>query len=539
MQGSHPGPLSFWLLAPAYRLFGSTAWALHLSMLVLDTIAIGLAVVLSHRIGGRRLAAGVATLISLLVVGYGLGAILEPWNPYLPLLWWVVFLLSAWAAVLGQRVALVTLVVSGSLCAQTHVPYLGLCLGVGASTLLILAVAARRDASQRSSLLRWGGAALVVGALLWAPPTIDQLTEEPGNYGLLIDHFASPPEEPVGVRRAATEVLEHLDLGHLVVDQIREPGLLTNGDLVRGPVAWRGALLLVGWAVSAAVAWRRSPSALRVLHGLVGASTVLACYSISRVFGVVWFYLMLWLWAVAGLMALATVWAIAIRWRDGRPIRTRQSALTLAAPVALVALLSVRAVTTAPDIEPSDVQLSRVLHALTEPTAAALSAGAGEATGREGRYIVGFDDALHIGSQAYGLVSELEQAGFDVSMDPAFGVPITHHRTISPADATARIELVTGSYLDEWRAMPGTVEVGPIDLRTPEELADLTRLRSQVVAGLDDEGLSELIPLLDTNLFGAAIDPRASAPLRDKMDRMLRIGMPTSIFITPPGSVRS
>ncbi len=31
-QGSHPGPLSFWLLAPGYRLFGSSAWAIGTSL---------------------------------------------------------------------------------------------------------------------------------------------------------------------------------------------------------------------------------------------------------------------------------------------------------------------------------------------------------------------------------------------------------------------------------------------------------------------------------------------------------------------------
>ena len=28
-QGSHPGPISFWLVAPGYRLFGSSAWAME------------------------------------------------------------------------------------------------------------------------------------------------------------------------------------------------------------------------------------------------------------------------------------------------------------------------------------------------------------------------------------------------------------------------------------------------------------------------------------------------------------------------------
>lgn len=542
VQGSHPGPLSFWLLAPAYRLFGSTGWALHAATAVLDAIAIGIALVLGHRIGGRRLAAAVALMLSLLVVGYGLGPLLEPWNPYLPLLWWVVFLLSSWATVLGDRPAVLVLVASGSLCAQTHVPYLALCLGLGGLAAVALVVLARRHPDRRSSTIRWGLGAVALGAVLWVPPTLDQLTEEPGNYQLLIDHLATPPEEPIGLRRAGTELLEHLDLGHLVVDQVRDPGLLARGELGRFPVAWRGAVLLAVWAGAAVVGWRRSAAALRVLHLVVGASTVLAWYSISRVFGVVWYYLMLWLWAVALLMVLATVWSLTVRREarvpDDADRRAPLRSWAVAGPLALVAVLALRSVATAPDTEPSDNQLSRVLHALVAPTSGALAAGEGGATGHDGRYIVGFEDALHIGSQAYGLVTELEREGFDVAMDPAFGVAITHHRTIRPEDATARIELVSGVYLDGWRQVPGAVEVAAVDLRTPEELAELERLRAEVVVELEDEGLAELIPFLETNLFRAAIDQRATEPLRVKMDRMLKIGMPTSIFIAPADAER-
>lgn len=544
VQGSHPGPLSFWLLAPVYRLLGSTGWALHAATSVLHVLAVGVALALGHRIGGRRVASAVAVVLSLLIVGYGLGPLLEPWNPYLPLLWWVVFLLALWAALLGDRPALLVVVASGSLCAQTHVPYLGLCLGLGGLALVALVALARRREEQRSSILRWGLGALALGAALWVPPTIDQLAEDPGNYELLIDYFATPPEEPIGVRHAGTQVLEHFDLGHLAVDQVREPGLLARGELGRFAVAWRGAVLLVGWAGLAALTWRRSPPALRVLHLVVGASTVIAWYSISRVFGVVWYYLMLWLWAVALLAVLASVWSLAV-WcgatptdgDDRRPAPGQSWAVAL--PLALVALLSLRATVTAPDAEPSDNQLSRVLRALVPGTSAALAAGDGEASGRDGHYIVGFDDALHIGSQAYGLVTELEREGFDVGMDPAFGVPITHHRTIRPEDATARVELVSGVYLEAWREVPGAVEVAAVDLRTRAELVELEGLRADVEAGLEQEGLADLIPFLDTNLFRAAIDQRASEPLRVKMDRMLKIGMPTSIFITPAEAARS
>jgi hypothetical protein len=543
VQGSHPGPLSFWLLAPVYRLFGSTGWALHVATAALDVAAVVLALVLAHRIGGRRVAAAVAVVLSVLILGYGLGPLLEPWNPYLPLLWWVVFLLSIWAVLLGDRPALLLVVASGSLCAQTHVPYLVLCLGLGALAGALLVREGRRHPEDRRSIVRWALAALALGTLLWIPPTIDQVVHDPGNYRLLLDHFGSPPEAPIGLREAGTQVLDHFDLGHLVVDQVRDPGLLARGELGRFPVAWRGALLLVAWAVVAALTWRRSPRALRGLHGVVGVSTVLAWYSISRVFGVVWYYLMLWLWAVALLAVVALVWSLVVA-RPGLDADAREGSRpslrspSLAVPLVLVALLSLRSTVTAPDAQPSDNQLSVVLHALADPTTDALAAGQGAATGHAGRYVVGFDDALHIGSQAYGLVTELERAGFDAGMEPAFAVPVTAHRAVRPEDATARVELVTGVYLDAWRAVPGAVEIGPFDLRTPAQKAELARLRPEVEAQLEAEGLSELIPYLDTNLFRAAIDQRASEPLRVKMDRMLKIGMPTSVFITPPTATR-
>lgn len=538
IQGSHPGPLSFWLLAPPYRLLGATSWGLHVGMALLDLSAMGISLVLAHRRGGRALAAAAAAVLAALVVGYGLGPLLEPWNPYIPLLWWVVVLLAAWSVLCGDLIALPVLVFAGTLSAQTHVPYLVLSLGIGALAAAGVAAAGRWGVPASSRRWRWLVGAGALGVALWLPPTIDQLTEDPGNYRILVDHFATPPEETVGLGRASTEVLEHFDLGHLVVDQVREPGLLARGELGRFPVAWRGAVLLVAWAGMALAAWRRSPHALRCLHVVLAAATVLGWYSISRIFGVVWYYLMLWLWAVAALAVVATAWSAVVLWsrrRPGAAEPTSAGAGRLLVPslVVVVALLSARSTLEASGVEPSDPQLSRVLAALVGPTAEAIEAGLGEAPGPDGRYIVGFSDALHIGSQAYGLVNELERRGFDVGMDPAFAVPITRHRTIEPEEADARIQLVTGVNVAQWRQLDGVVEVATVDLRSAAELAELETLRASVTKRLREEGLAELVPFLDTNLFRAAIDQRASEPLRVDMDRMLKIGMPTSVFIAP------
>ncbi|MFL6111730.1 MAG: hypothetical protein ACJ786_10305, partial [Catenulispora sp.] len=51
-QGSHPGPLSFWALAPFYKLFGSSAWALQAATATLNAIAIGLSLLITRRRGG-------------------------------------------------------------------------------------------------------------------------------------------------------------------------------------------------------------------------------------------------------------------------------------------------------------------------------------------------------------------------------------------------------------------------------------------------------------------------------------------------------
>jgi hypothetical protein len=540
-QGSHPGPLSFWLLAPIYRLLGSTSWALQVAAGALNLLGMSVAVVLAHRRAGRLGAVVAAVCLSLLVLGYGLGPVLEPWNPYLPMLWWVVVLLALWSVLDGDHAALLVLVAAGSYCAQTHVPYLLLCVVLGGLGITAVALRAWREPSTRRSATRWLAATVVLGAVLWTPPTIDQLTSEPGNYAILVDHFATPSEDAIGLRRAGTEVLGHFDLGHLVADQVVRPGRLTRGEPDRFPVAWRGGLLLVAWAAAAAWAWTRSPAALRALHGVVAVATVLAWVSISRIFGLVWFYLTLWLWAVALLATVATVWSLLVRARS-RPGRASPRAAMPAAwrrvgavPVLVTVLgaLSLRLALAAPDAEPTDAHLTVVLGELVGPVADALEQRTEAADGAAERYLVGFTDALHIGSQAYGLVSELERRGFDAGMEPPFAVPITAHRTLTVTEATARLQLVTGLHVEEWRARSDAVELAHVDPLGPAQRDRLDALRTSVEARLVEEGLAEVVPLLDTNLFAAAIDPRASDGLRVEMDRMLRLGAPTSVFLVP------
>ena len=137
-SGSHPGPISFYLLAPVYRLLGSSAFALQTATAMFHATAVVTAVLVAARRRDGRVVAGVGLLLVLLVQGYGLGALTEPWNPQLPLLWFAAFVVAAWAVVDGDLAMLLPAVLAASICAQTHVPYLLNAIAVTSVTLLVM-----------------------------------------------------------------------------------------------------------------------------------------------------------------------------------------------------------------------------------------------------------------------------------------------------------------------------------------------------------------------------------------------------------------
>ncbi len=54
-----------------------------------------------------------------------------------------------------------------------------------------------------------------------------------------------------------------------------------------------------------------------------------------------------------------------------------------------------------------------------------------------------------------------------------------------------------------------------------------------MTATLRELGLDELVPELEDNLFGAAIDERVPDATQEQMGRMLEIGGPLAVFVVP------
>jgi hypothetical protein len=540
-QGSHPGPLSFWLLTAPYRILGSSAWALQAAAVAVNLAAVAAAIWVGVRRAGVAGAVVVAAVIAVVIRGYGIGLFTQPWNPYLPLILWIVVLLTTWSVLCGDHRMLVPLVIASSFCAQTHVPYLVLCVGMVALALVAVVLQAvhARSAPPRQVVLSVAAAA-GVGGLAWSPAFVDQIVRSPGNLSMLAEHFTGPSETPIGLRAGFELSLRHLDLVGGFARLAVEPGtFVTQGFDPTGRL-WPGALLLGAWAVAAAASWRLGHAVLLRLHAVLALALLLGLVSMSRIFGKVWYYLTLWAWGTATVMVAAVVWTAFAWWRRSQTTdvaaRGARSAVMAAAAVAIAASLgsiaeSVRAT-------PPEQHLSDTLGEVLGPTLEAIDAGVGDFSGTAGIYRVSWDDAYFFGSQGYGLVSELERAGYRAGVDPPWRVPVTAHRVLRAEEVTAGVHLATGFHVERWRNRSEAIEVAFVEPRSPEQLDEYAQLREVAVTGLEEAGLFELVDLVDTNLFLVSNDVRVPAPAARAMARMLILGQETAVFMIPADAAR-
>jgi len=429
-------------------------------------------------------------------------------------------------------------VVAGSLCAQTHVPYLGLTLGLGAFAVAFATWSAYRRRKNRAALRRflvWGAIAAGVAVILWIPPVIDQIVHTPGNLSVLSDYFRNPPESPVGLRRAIDVFFVHLNPWQLVDRLVTADRTKVDSG---SPVP--GVVFLGVWAASAVAAWRIRHRALVRLDLVLGVALVLALVSMSRIFGLVWYYLVLWAWGICALMVLAVVWTAVVlvgkRWAG--PTAARAVAVGTAALVGVAVLFSALFTYDATSADVPAPRLSSTLGVLVRPTAAALENSSVPGGGRDGLYLVTLRDPVDIGAMGYGLMNELDRRGFDIGVLDIYGPGATRYRVIDPADATGVVHLAIGpDDIDVWRAKPGVREVARTDPRTPKQRAEYQRLRTQVIDDLDAAGLGELVPTVDDNLFGLSLNTRVPEPARQKLIRMTDLGLPAAVFIGPREAV--
>lgn len=530
-QGSHPGPWSFYLVAPWYRLAGSTAWGMELASVVINVCCVVVLAVIGRRRLGTTGAIVLAAIGAVAVRGYGLTVLTHPWNPYFPVLLWLVALGFAWCVLDGDHRFAPLTVAASVIAAQTHVPYLVNAIVLDVMVVGVLIVRWWRERTGGSVILASFGTA----GFLWLPPFAEQIVHRgDGNITKLVEHFGTEQDEPaIGLGAALRLVTQHFDLAALGWDLIvRDDAFVHRAGRIDEGTSLAGVAVCVAWMAAAAWAWKVRHRPLMSLHAVTAAMTLVGIASISRIFGKVWFYLTLWMSGVVVLVAASLAWTAWLVWgrRRCHPRLPRVGALAGAG------LLTVLSSVAAVGLPVPEDDLAEDVRRIVPTVVEALDDHVGAATGTDGTYVVFWQEAVVPGAQGYALMNELERRGYRVGVHPTWRVPATPHRVLYDGEYTAEVHLVSGAWIDDWSERRDHVLVVLFDDRSPAELARFTELERRVAERLTAIGRPELVEEFQRNIFGTSLRPDLPRDVVDDLAEMLLIGEPVAVFVAPPGS---
>jgi hypothetical protein len=423
----HPGPMLFYLLALPLRLDRGAPSGLLAGALIIALSSASGVVVFSARHAGQATMLALSVAVAVLAIGHG-DRLIEPWNPFILVVPFALFLVTAWLASAGKTGAALVAVVTGSLAAQSHLGALPPVVIIGA-TALVLRVAwpppgAPRLPDRRTSLM-------VCGAilLLWALPIVEQLKPTGRNVSRIWTYFGSGGPDPrVGWKNAiALTGTELHPWGPWVGDE--RQGFV--GEVFPGP-SWVLPAVLGLFAVALGLAIRfRDHLTLRLVV-LEGSALVACAAAIANVRGVPFHYLLSWSRPIAMLVVVAPLVMLA---RKLDPIFDAKlgkgavgAALGLSTVIVPIVVCALRA----------EVPTPFWSHVHTEMKLPALSTAPAGTTVRVvavGPYYTGSPEALTIA---------LERSGRKPKMMPWYAPAVGEHRTIESTAKVLTLVLATG-----------------------------------------------------------------------------------------------
>ena len=330
---NNPGPMLFDLLALPVRVNG--AWGLVIGVALINVMAvIGIALI-ARRLGGPTVVIAAMAMAAALAWSMGSEILFEPWQPHSLLLPFLCLLMMVWALVQGDLVLFPWAVFVASLIVQTHVSYLVLVVGLGAwalgGAIWRTRQLVRADPDARAGLFRtWRRVtiiSLVVGAVCWIQPVIEQFTADgQGNLARLATS-AGKAQDAVGARLGVRLVSSVLSVppfwsrpsfdnrfrpayGQLILPGMKDvAGLPSVATAVLSLVVLVAALGLALWW-----AWRRrdrlSSSALATALFVTVLTVVATTAMPVGIFGVL-AHQVRWLWPIGVFATFALALSVA------------------------------------------------------------------------------------------------------------------------------------------------------------------------------------------------------------------------------------
>lgn len=198
---NHLGPWVFYLLAIPYRLLGTSAEGLLVGAAAIGIVSVWVTLRCVRSVAGEGAAAVVAIGALVFLVTAAGNRLIDPWNPYVVQLPFLLSVVTCWAVVNRQWRWLAWLVAACSLCVQSHIAFLPPSL-----VLLVIAVVAvvRAGRAETRSAVRAAG---IVAFIAWLPTLIDLLLPHRHNLYRVVRFLARPSATGHNGLRAGVGVL--------------------------------------------------------------------------------------------------------------------------------------------------------------------------------------------------------------------------------------------------------------------------------------------------------------------------------------------
>lgn len=526
-QGSHPGPALWVAMLPIYLLGARSSDALMAAVVSVHIVAILAAAMLAYRRGGRLLAALTGFVSLCIVRSSGTDFMIEPWNPWLAVLPFMVFVLliaEVVAPVLRsspkRRATMFILAVAvGSYCVQCHAGYVPLVLAalLGAFSVLIY------DVGRKSLIVQTAGISLLVGLVMWSPSILDQWRRTPGNLSVLWQHFASPSEPTIAFGSAVRVIATQMNI---LGPWLTGPGAHApseNWARYPGFIAFVALVLFV-----ALLARRRGLSGLLRMQMMFCSFLIVAMVSVLRIFGPYFEYTIRWLWILSGLTIAHSCFALCrmfgiLQWLKAKRLLT---ALGVAVVGALLVTSAVQAHQRVHLPGPTD---SRIVGELIPQAMQRLD--------HQSSYLLRMYDPYTLNATGFGSLLELERQGFDVGVESFFAAAALPHRVRSEMSVDEILWVVVGPAIARADLDQALTKIAYVDPRTAQEAILAEQLLNDIREGLIAADRSELVPSLDTP--GASLlfaEPALPAPIAEMVRQLILLGQPVAMYAVTPGT---
>ena len=522
-QGSTPGPSMAYLLYPFYKLLGSNAFALAMSVDVLHVAAITGCVIVARRFGGTAFAALVGAALVVTVTAMAPDFFLQPWNVWVPVFAFALFLLLVWALAC-EHIALLPLAVAiGSHCVQTHISYTVLVTGLLAAVMAWLGwLWWRTDRLDERHPLRWLLISAAVVFVAWLPPVIEQLRPGTGNMRKLYHQFTDPGAPFVGVSAALKAMVGRFNLlGPWIADARKNP--LTSPNYV-GFVLFAALVVVSGrWA------WQRRERVEMALYAVLILATVLGAFSTMRIFGPFFEYVIRWMTPLVALWIAACAWSCWLEWKS-RPHRRTSEWMWVGAVGGCVAVATIVGVVRGAS---ADIPFGRDSRITGE-----LSAQLERTLDPQATYQINELDPAALGAPAFGLALELERHGLHAGVGPWGQAGVMPFRVVTDEAAESTLWYVAGTPLiDAFTTLPGAELKASFDVRTTAEARRSDQLEEQLDQALCAMGRPDLRNLLFTRWGQTALGvmPDLSSQAADLLNRYNALRLPSAVVELPVG----